>query len=132
MPHYATLSPLQAHPLSTPTHMTYPILRHALAVIIGHIVHHFQQVKHHSSYSEVVALDEELLRFVKNLPPHFGLEPDTSLDEIHPYIPVHRYLIICEVYFVRISLHVSQLRPWIIYLHVADISMIAPVYPSKA
>ncbi|KAG9039629.1 hypothetical protein FRB95_009210 [Tulasnella sp. JGI-2019a] len=107
---FPVLPPLQAHPLSTPTHMTYPILRHALAVIIGHIVHHFQQVRHHSHYSEVLALDEELQKFVKNLPPHFSTEPDTSFDETHPYIPVHRFLITCEVYFVRISLH----RPYIL------------------
>ncbi|KAG8856771.1 hypothetical protein FRB96_006274 [Tulasnella sp. 330] len=107
---FPSLPPLQAHPLSTPTHMTYPILRHALAVIIGHIVHHFQQVRHHSHYSEVLSLDEELQRFVKNLPPHFSPEPDMSLDETHPFIPVHRFLITCEVYFVRISLH----RPYIL------------------
>lgn len=74
---------------------------------MGHIVHHFQLVRHHSHYSEVVALDEELQNFVKSLPPHYGLDPDTSLDADHPYVPIHRFLIVTEVFFVRISLHVS-------------------------
>ncbi|SJL02129.1 uncharacterized protein ARMOST_05453 [Armillaria ostoyae] len=50
-----------------------------------------------SHYSEVTALDDELLNFIANLPPHFALEPDRSLDETHTYIPVHRYLLITEI-----------------------------------
>ncbi|KAK0453774.1 fungal-specific transcription factor domain-containing protein [Armillaria borealis] len=96
-------------PLSSPTPMTFVILRHQLASIIGRIAHHFQQVKP-SHYSEVTALDDELLNFIANLPPHFALEPDRSLDETHTYIPVHRYLLITEIMFVRTSLH----RPYIL------------------
>ncbi|KAJ7246971.1 hypothetical protein C8J57DRAFT_1674443 [Mycena rebaudengoi] len=47
-------------PLSTPTRMTYVILRHQLAAIIGRMVHHFQQLRTTCHYSEVVALDDEL------------------------------------------------------------------------
>ncbi|KAF5388032.1 hypothetical protein D9615_000457 [Tricholomella constricta] len=97
-------------PLSSPTPMTFVILRHQLAKIIGRIVHHFQQVREKSSYSEVVALDDEILKFVARLPQHFALHPDKSLDEKFKYIPVHRFLLITEILFVRISLH----RPYIL------------------
>lgn len=100
----------ESPPLSTPTPMTFVILRHQLASIIGRIVHHFQQVRERSHYSEVVALDDELLKFITNLPPHYGLVPDTSLDEGHPFVPVHRFLLLTEILFVRISLH----RPYLL------------------
>lgn len=97
-------------PLSTPTRMTFVILRHQLAAIIGRIVHHFQQVREKSHYSEVIALDDELLKFVIRLPPHFALQPNRSLDATSEYIPVHRFLLITEILFVRISLH----RPYLL------------------
>jgi len=92
-----------------PTGMTFVILRHQIAIIIGRIVHHFQKVTP-SHYSEVIALDDDLLRFAKSLPPHFALEPDTSLDDTMSYIPAHRFLLITEILFVRMSLH----RPYIL------------------
>ncbi|KAF9268017.1 hypothetical protein L218DRAFT_954410 [Marasmius fiardii PR-910] len=98
-----------ASSLSSPTPMTFCILRHQLAVIIGRIVHHFQKVRP-SHYSEVAMLDDELIKFMTNLPPHYSLEPDTSLDEKYPFIPVHRHLLITETLFVRTSLH----RPYIL------------------
>lgn len=80
-------------------------------MIIGHIVHHFQQVRNHHNYNNVIALDEELQHFVNHLPPHFAQDdPDTSLDTSQSYIPVHRFIIITEVFFVRISLH----RPYLL------------------
>ncbi|KAI6047137.1 fungal-specific transcription factor domain-containing protein [Pisolithus marmoratus] len=97
-------------PLSTPTPMTFVILRHQLAFIIGRMVHHFQKVRTPSHYSDVLALDDELMKFVNNLPPHFALEPDTSLDETKKFIPVHRFLLITETLFVRVSLH----RPYLL------------------
>ncbi|KAF8639847.1 hypothetical protein AX17_001102 [Amanita inopinata Kibby_2008] len=97
-------------PLSSPTPMTFVILRHHLAGIMGRIVHHFQRVRERSHYSEVIALDEELLNFANNLPPHFTLNPDRSLDETSRYIPVHRFLLITEIMFVRIGLH----RPYLL------------------
>lgn len=97
-------------PLSSPTPMTFVILRHQLAGIIGRIVHHFQRVRERSHYSEVIFLDDELIKFINNLPPHFSLQPDTSLDETSKYVPVHRFLLITEILFVRISLH----RPYIL------------------
>ncbi|KAF5390558.1 hypothetical protein D9757_002751 [Collybiopsis confluens] len=97
-------------PLTTPTRTTCIILRHQLATIIGRIVHHFQKVRAPSHYSEVCALDDEILRYVAALPPHYSLSPDTSLDEEKPYVPVHRFLLITEILFVRTSLH----RPYVL------------------
>jgi len=90
--------------------MTFVILRHGLAAIIGRMVHHFQQVRTPNHYSEVIALDDELMAFVNNLPPYFSLTPDTSLDETSKYIRVHRFLLITEIWFIRISLH----RPYLL------------------
>jgi hypothetical protein len=101
---------MEVLPLSHPTPMTFVILRHQLAEIIGGIVHHFQQVRGKSHYSEVVALDDELLKFINTLPPHFSLQCDSTLDRSQSYIPVHRFLLITEVLFVRISLH----RPYLL------------------
>ncbi|KAH6914855.1 nuclear protein [Coprinopsis sp. MPI-PUGE-AT-0042] len=102
--------PPEPRPLSQPTPMTFVILRHQLAIIIGRIVHHFQQVKERSQYSEVISLDDELQKFLDTLPPHFSMQPDTSLDNASPYIPIHRFLLITEVLFIRISLH----RPYML------------------
>ncbi|KAF7332102.1 Zn(2)-C6 fungal-type domain-containing protein [Mycena kentingensis (nom. inval.)] len=96
-------------PLSSPTRMTYVILRHKLATIIGRMVHHFQQVRAGSHYSEVLAIDDELLHFMETLPPHFSLDPDRSLDDKLSFVPVHRFLLITEVLFVRNSLHMPYI-----------------------
>ena len=101
---------MEVFPLSHPTPMTFVILRHQLAEIIGGIVHHFQQVREKSRYSEVVTLDDELLKLINTLPPHFSLQCDSSLDQSQTYIPVHRFLLITEILFVRISLH----RPYLL------------------
>ncbi|KAF8843130.1 hypothetical protein BDN67DRAFT_946219 [Paxillus ammoniavirescens] len=97
-------------PLTSPTIMTFVILRHQLASIIGRMVHHFQKVRAPSHYSDVLTLDDDLLKFVTALPPHFALEPDVSLDESMKFLPVHRFLLTTEILFVRISLH----RPYLL------------------
>jgi hypothetical protein len=97
-------------PLTSPTIMTFVILRHQLASIIGRMVHHFQKVRTPSHYSDVLTLDDDLLKFVTALPPHFALEPDVSLDESMKFLPVHRFLLTTEILFVRISLH----RPYLL------------------
>ncbi|PPQ94026.1 hypothetical protein CVT25_009874 [Psilocybe cyanescens] len=101
---------IESLPLSRPTPMTFVILRHQLAEIIGRMVHHFQQVRDKSHYTDVVALDDDILKFINNLPSHYALQPDASLDHIHSYIPVHRFLLVTEILFVRISLH----RPYML------------------
>ncbi|KAH8105858.1 fungal-specific transcription factor domain-containing protein [Cristinia sonorae] len=100
----------KSQPLSTPTHMSYIVFRNTLAGIMGRMVHQFQKVSSPAHYHDILAIDEELLEFMQNLPPHFAVEPDTSLDQTHPYIPAHRYLLVTEVLHVRIALH----RPYLL------------------
>ncbi|KAL1743733.1 hypothetical protein HDZ31DRAFT_83183 [Schizophyllum fasciatum] len=97
-------------PMTHPTRLTFIILRHYLAAIIGQIVSHFQRVHPPPTYGEVVQLDDQLMRFITTLPPHFALDADRSLDSTHPYIPIHRFLLITEILFVRTSLH----RPYLL------------------
>ena len=97
-------------PLSQPTRTTFFILRHQLAVVMGHISDFFQNVHSPRHYSDVIALDDELLNWKQDLPPFYSLDPDTSLDVSHPYIPMQRFLLVTEFLFVRISLH----RPYLL------------------
>jgi hypothetical protein len=63
-----------SRPLSQPTSATFLILRKNLAKIVGRVVHHFQN-------SDVEKLQQDLDRFVEELPPHFRMyDPDKSLD----------------------------------------------------
>ncbi|KAI0787224.1 fungal-specific transcription factor domain-containing protein [Irpex lacteus] len=97
-------------PLTTPTKMTFVVLRHTLAGIMGRISHFFQKVNSPRHYSDVLALDDELVKFTQSLPPYYSLDPDTSLDETNFYIPAHRFLLVTEILFVRITLH----RPFLL------------------
>lgn len=97
-------------PLSQPTRTTFFIIRHQLAVIMGHISDFFQSVNSSRHYSDVIDLDDELLNWKQNLPPFYSLDPDTTLDHSHPYIPMQRFLLVTEFLFVRISLH----RPYLL------------------
>jgi len=97
-------------PLSSPTPMTFVLLRHGLAKIMGGIVHHFQQVQRPTHYSEVLKLDDELTAFLDNLPPHFRYQPDKSLDDKLPFLVTHRFLLLTELMFVKITLH----RPYLL------------------
>ena len=97
-------------PLSSPTPMTFVLLRHGLAKIIGGIVHHFQQVQRPTHYSEVLKLDDELTAFLDGLPPHFSYQPDKSLDDKLPFLITHRFLLLSEVMLVKITLH----RPYLL------------------
>lgn len=97
-------------PLNQPTQMTYVVLRHTLSSIMGRIVHHFQKVNGARHYAEVLQLDDELVKFVNSLPPCYTFDPDTSLDDSHYYIPAHRFLLVTEILFVRITLH----RPYLL------------------
>jgi len=97
-------------PLSSPTPMTFVLLRHHLAKIMGGIVHHFQQVQRPTHYSEVLKLDDELTAFWDKLPPHFSYQPDKSLDDELQFLVTHRFLLLTEVMFVKITLH----RPYLL------------------
>jgi len=98
------------HPLSSPTPMTFILLRHGLASIMGRIVHHFQQVQRPTHYSEVLKLDDELTAFWDSLPPHFRYQPDKSLDDKLPFLLTHRFLLLTEVTLTKITLH----RPYLL------------------
>ena len=125
----------EPRPLSQPTTMTYGVLRHSLSRIIGKITHHFQQLVEPSHYTDVIKLDDELNAFVRSLPPHYRSvdrpspvlaehtplttgspvrlrrrmeNPDRSLDGVlAAFLPIHRFFLITEILFVRITLHVS-------------------------
>ncbi|KAI0638176.1 fungal-specific transcription factor domain-containing protein [Trametes polyzona] len=102
--HFKTL------PLTQPTRTTFLIFRHQLAAIMGRMSDFFQNVVSPRHYADVIALDDELLKYKQNLPPFFSLDPDTSYDQSHPYIPLQRFLLVTEFLFVRISLH----RPYLL------------------
>lgn len=97
-------------PLTSPTPMTFVLLRHRLARVTGGIVHHFQQVQKPTHYSEVLKLDDELTAFLDSLPPHFSYQPDKSLDDTLPFLITHRFLLLMEVMFIKITLH----RPYLL------------------
>lgn len=92
--------------------MTYSVLRHSLSRIIGKITHHFQQLVEPSHYIDVLKLDDELNAFVQSLPPHYRMDnPDKTLDQVlAAFLPMHRFFLITEILFVRITLH----RPWLL------------------
>jgi hypothetical protein len=70
-----------SRPLSQPTSATFLILRKHLAKIVGKVVHHFQKLDEPAQYSDVEKLQQDLDRFVEELPPHFRMyDPDKSLD----------------------------------------------------
>ncbi|KAI0832409.1 fungal-specific transcription factor domain-containing protein [Trametes gibbosa] len=102
--HFKTL------PLTQPTRTTFLIFRHQLAGIMGRMSDFFQNVHSPRHYADVIALDDELLKYKQNLPPFFALDPDTMHDHSHPYIPLQRFLLVTEFLFVRISLH----RPYLL------------------
>lgn len=77
---------------------------------MGGIVHHFQQVQKPTHYSEVLKLDDELAAFLDSLPPHFSYQPDKSLDDKLPFLVTHRFLLLMEVMFIKITLH----RPYLL------------------
>jgi hypothetical protein len=65
-----------------------------MAGITGRMAHFLQQAQGHDSYSNVLALEEELKMFISSLPPCYALtNPDTSFDKLRPYVPVHRFLV---------------------------------------
>nr|XP_031857365.1 uncharacterized protein CI109_007229 [Kwoniella shandongensis]KAA5524437.1 hypothetical protein CI109_007229 [Kwoniella shandongensis] len=100
-----------AKPYNEPTPALFLILRKRLAGIIGKIGHHFQKLDEPAQYSDVERLQHELDTFVEQLPPHFRMhEPDKSLDHVHFWLPVHRFMLLTELLVTTIILH----RPWLL------------------
>ena len=106
-------------PNTPPGVFLFVAIRHELTRITGKIVEHFQNLASPRRYADVVALDEELEKFRKDIPDIYrvdkvtnGSGPDTNkqFDTVCPWLPLHRYLLNIEYHYVRIALH----RPYVL------------------
>ena len=106
-------------PNTPPGVFLFVAIRHELTRITGKIVEHFQNLASPRRYADVVALDEELEKFRKDIPDIYrvdkattGTGPDTNkeFDGVCPWLPLHRYLLNIEYHYVRIALH----RPYVL------------------
>lgn len=106
-------------PNTPPGVFLFVAIRHELTRLTGKIVEHFQNLASPRRYADVVALDEELEKFRKDIPDiyrvdkaHDGSGPDTNkeFDNVCPWLPLHRYLLNIEYHYVRIALH----RPYVL------------------
>lgn len=106
-------------PNTPPGVFLFVAIRHELTRLTGKIVEHFQNLASPRRYADVVALDEELEKFRKDIPDIYrvdkattGTGPDTNkeFDTVCPWLPLHRYLLNIEYHYVRIALH----RPYVL------------------
>ncbi|SNX83882.1 uncharacterized protein MEPE_02590 [Melanopsichium pennsylvanicum] len=107
-------------PNTPPGVFLFVAIRHELTRLTGKIVEHFQNLASPRRYADVVALDEELEKFRKDIPDIYcvdrssnGTGPDTTnkeFDTVCPWLPLHRYLLNIEYHYVRIALH----RPYVL------------------
>ncbi|TKY89321.1 hypothetical protein EX895_001852 [Sporisorium graminicola] len=106
-------------PNTPPGVFLFVAIRHELTRLTGKIVEHFQNLASPRRYADVVALDEELEKFRKDIPDIYrvdkaatGTGPDTNkeFDAVCPWLPLHRYLLNIEYHYVRIALH----RPYVL------------------
>lgn len=106
-------------PNTPPGVFLFVAIRHELTRLTGKIVEHFQNLASPRRYADVVALDEELEKFRKDIPDIYrvdkapdGSGPDTNkeFDSVCPWLPLHRYLLNIEYHYVRIALH----RPYVL------------------
>ncbi|KAN0064768.1 hypothetical protein ACQY0O_001825 [Thecaphora frezii] len=109
----------KARPHKPPGVFLFVAIRHELARLTGKIVDHFQNLASPRRYADVVALDEELEKFRRDLPDIYRMDrgedgscvgTDKSFDEVCSYLPLHRYLLNIEYHYVRIALH----RPYVL------------------
>ncbi|CAO1635281.1 unnamed protein product [Sympodiomycopsis kandeliae] len=111
----------QSHPKARddvpfPSIYQHGFTRTEMTRIWGKIVETYQQIQPHH-YSDILALDAEILRVRANLPHYYQVKADpsgnvtcdTSLDEVCPMLSVHRYMIYSEFFMLRINLHRSYL-----------------------
>ncbi|PWN30843.1 hypothetical protein BDZ90DRAFT_248479 [Jaminaea rosea] len=115
MPRTAVAGPPKwADPGSPPGVFNFVAIRHALTIITGKIAEHFQDLSRPRSYSDVIALDEELESFKASLPAPYKAQEsqgmDKSFDTVCPWLPLHRYLISVEYHYIRCTLH----RPYLL------------------
>lgn len=72
--------PPGGRPMSQPTTMTYTVLRHSLAVIMGKISQRIFSLSH-PSYNTVVEIDQELIEWKHNLPSYFKVRLPTRITD---------------------------------------------------
>ena len=73
---------------------------------MGRIAHHYHKVRGQGPYSNVLALEEELKKYIASLPPCYDLiNPDMSFDEVRPYVPMHRFLVNIIILFHLTKAH---------------------------
>lgn len=94
----------------------YIAIRHSLAMLVGRIVEHFQNLSTPRNYGDVLQIDADLQKFYAALPAPFlynalhGDKADYSFDNVCPWLPIHRYLLNIEYHYVRNALH----RPYLL------------------
>ena len=106
-------------PHTPPGVFLFVAIRHELARLTGKIVEHFQNLASPRRYADVVALDEELEKFRREIPDIYRMDrgedgsctgTDKAFDDVCPWLPLHRYLLNIEYHYVRIALH----RPYVL------------------
>ncbi|PWY99567.1 hypothetical protein BCV70DRAFT_201137 [Testicularia cyperi] len=106
-------------PHTPPGVFLFVAIRHELARLTGKIVEHFQNLASPRRYADVVALDEELEKFRREIPNIYRMDrsddgtcegTDKGFDDVCPWLPLHRYLLNIEYHYVRIALH----RPYVL------------------
>lgn len=114
MPRTAVAGPPKwAKPRTPPGIFNFVAIRHVLTIIMGKIAEHFHNLSAPRSYSDVIKLDRELEAFKASLPTPYRTEEDSvdkSFDEVCSWLPLHRYLILVEYYYIRCTLH----RPYLL------------------
>jgi hypothetical protein len=76
--------------LSEPTLSVYNFLAHDLAQIVGNIQERCFGL-HTVSYDNVLSLDRDILEWEAKLPAYYHIkDPDTSMDEMHTFLPWNR------------------------------------------
>lgn len=102
-----------------PRFLTMSRMRHKLAIIMGRVMSTYQNLHNPAHYSDVIAIDQDLMALHRELPDHLRSDftPQGTIhhielkwDHVYKFVGVHRYLIESEIFFVRMSLH----RPYLI------------------
>ncbi|CAO1613015.1 unnamed protein product [Jaminaea pallidilutea] len=112
---------LENHPKAKAGEPSPSIYMHTLnrtdtAKVTSRIVEVYQKLEPHH-YSDITSIDAEILEIREKLPYYYqvavtqdgNVEYDRSLDEEYSTLPVHRFLIHTQLFFLRISLHRSYL-----------------------
>lgn len=97
-------------PISEPTLSVCNFLAHDLAKIVGNIQERCFGL-FTVSYDTVLSLDRDILNWESKLPDYFRLkDPDTSRDDLHPFLYWNRLHLHSMYHFARVTLH----RPYLL------------------